>query len=364
MKKLLGGKMSLYLDYYPPLIRPDTLKKTRREFLKLYTYANPKTQLQKLHNKETIAMAETMKAQRQIELQRGFYGFISKKGKSISLIQYFSEQVDAKKDKDKTWISAFNYVKRYFGSKNIRLSELSETMCIHYREFLLKADSIKTPGVKLNQNSAVAYFNRFKAALKMAYREGLIQKNFNEYVERIKEVDTHREFLTIDELKKLRGTECKNSVLKKAALFSALTGLRFGDITNLRWENIRHSSEMGYTIHFKQNKTAGIEVLPISAEAIAMLGERKDQADKIFTGLKYSATNNKWLAEWVKRAGIEKKINFHCFRHSYATNQLALGTDIYTVSKLLGHKNIQTTQIYSKVVDLKKLEAANKISLE
>jgi len=63
-------------------------------------------------------------------------------------------------------------------------------------------------------------------------------------------------------------------------------------------------------------------------------------------------------------AGIKKKITFHCFRHTYATLQLSNGTDIYTVSKMLGHTNVQTTQIYAKVVDEKKNKAEQAIQLE
>ena len=70
------------------------------------------------------------------------------------------------------------------------------------------------------------------------------------------------------------------------------------------------------------------------------------------------------LQQWVMKAGISKTITFHCPRHTYATLQLTLGTDIYTVSKLLGHKDLKTTQVYAKIIDEKKRwEAANRINL-
>ena len=95
-----------------------------------------------------------------------------------------------------------------------------------------------------------------------------------------------------------------------------------------------------------------------------MLGEEQEQTERVFKGLKYSAWHNVKLAQWVLRAGITKNITFHCARHTYATLQLTMGTDIYTVSKLLGHRELKTTQIYAKVIDNKKKEAANKIQLD
>ena len=67
------------------------------------------------------------------------------------------------------------------------------------------------------------------------------------------------------------------------------------------------------------------------------------------------------LVQWMLKAGITKAITFHSARHTFATLQLTLGTDIYTVSKLLGHSELKTTQIYAKIIDQKKLEAVNRI---
>ena len=95
-----------------------------------------------------------------------------------------------------------------------------------------------------------------------------------------------------------------------------------------------------------------------------MLGEQGNLDDKVFEGLKYSAYSNKHLFQWIGAAGITKDITFHCFRHTYAILQLANGTDIYTVSKLLGHKELKTTQIYAKVIDKMKREAVDKIKID
>ena len=121
---------------------------------------------------------------------------------------------------------------------------------------------------------------------------------------------------------------------------------------------------MGHYIRFRQKKTKDLQTLPVSDQAIQLLGIRGKPEEQVFERLKYSAWYNLKLAQWVMRAGITKHITFHSARHSYATLQLTLGTDIYTVSKMLGHKNLKTTQVYARVIDQKKQEAANKIKLD
>ena len=191
-----------------------------------------------------------------------------------------------------------------------------------------------------------------------------LSNDLNTKIEPIKQVETRRNFLTIEELNSLVKTECNNPLMKKAALFSALTGLRFSDIKNLVWGELEYIEGNGYFIQFKQQKTKGVEVMPISEQAYNLLGEQKEPGDKVFDGLTYSAYENKHLYQWIGAAGITKDITFHCFRHTYATLQLSMGTDIYTVSKMLGHRELKTTQVYAKIIDQTKREAANKIKLE
>jgi integrase len=223
----------------------------------------------------------------------------------------------------------------------------------------------KTPAMRsLSQNTQSSYYNKVRAALREAYKEAIIQRNPADETEGIKPGEPEREFLTYDELQAVAKVDCEIPVLKQAFLFSALTGLRWSDINKLVWAEVQHSKEIGYYIRFRQQKTKGAETLPISEQAFGLLGERGNPEDRVFQGLKYSAWHNLKLQQWVMKAGISKTITFHCARHTYATLQLTLGTDIYTVSKLLGHKDLKTTQVYAKIIDEKKKEAANKIQLQ
>ena len=108
-------------------------------------------------------------------------------------------------------------------------------------------------------------------------------------------------------------------------------------------------------------KTAAPIYLPLSRQAVRWLPERKEAGEEavIFAGLPAEPNINKVLAKWVSKAGILKKITYHTSRHTFATMMLTLGADLYTVSKLLGHANVKTTQIYAKIVDSKKTEADN-----
>jgi len=165
----------------------------------------------------------------------------------------------------------------------------------------------------------------------------------------------------LSELQALYATECKNDVVKRVSLFSALTGLRHSDCVSLRWENITDGKNP--SIKFNQQKTKNVVYLPISAEALQLCGELKSEDSQIFEGVSSSQFCNTVIADWVKKAGITKDITFHCFRHTFATLQLTHGTDIYTVSKMLGHADVKTTQVYAQIVDEKKQKAANAIKL-
>ena len=99
--------------------------------------------------------------------------------------------------------------------------------------------------------------------------------------------------------------------------------------------------------------------VPLSGEALKVLEEKKNPDEPIFKLPTSDATINYHIKKWVKNGHIDKTISFHCSRHTFATMMLTLGADLYTTSKLLGHANVTTTQIYSKIIDKKKTEAVS-----
>lgn len=399
-KAISGNRLSLYLDLYPAIPDAKTGKLTRREFLGLYIHLDkselknkirdkeakgenadklkmiykslkPLSPIDKLHNKETLQLAEQIRQKRENRINKPeVYSKYEqeqlelKKKSEQSFIEYFKKLMDKRKASNHdNWAATYKYLLS-FTKGALRFADVTERLCNDFKEYLLTTKSNKSHKTTLSQNSAVSYFNKLKATLKQAYKDGYLQADINAKVEPIKQAETRRNFLGVEELNSLIKTKCNNPLLKRAALFSALTGLRFSDIQKLTWREVHFVEDYGYCLQFKQQKTQGMEVLPISEQAYNLLGERQGQDDKVFKGLTYSAYENKHLYQWIGAAGITKDITFHCFRHTFATLQLSKGTDIYTVSKMLGHRELKTTQIYAKVIDQSKREAANKIQLE
>lgn len=361
-KPISGNRKSLYLDFYPAIQHPDTGKQTRREFLGIFVDDKPKTQEAKSVKKETIALAENIRAKRQLAVQMAQYGFLSNDKQNSDFVEYFRELANKRKASNfDNWVSALNYIEKYTGGK-LRFSDLNESWCNGFKEYLLNVPSTRSSTTTLAQNSVSSYFNKVKATLKQAFKDGYLQTDLNAKIDAVKQAETTRAFLTIEELQLLVNTECSMPVLKQAALFSALTGLRFSDIEKMTWGEVQHTETRHY-LQYQQKKTKSYENLNISEQAYNLLGNEGKADEKVFAGLKYSAWTNANLIKWVAIAGVKKDVTFHSFRHTFATLQLASGTDISTISDMLGHKDLKTTQIYTKIVDAKKIEAADKIKL-
>jgi integrase len=214
----------------------------------------------------------------------------------------------------------------------------------------------------ISRNTAATYFSIFKAALKQAFVDGYLTVDLSAKIKGIQEQESRREYLTVEELNMLAATPCERDVLKRAALFSTLTGLRHCDIQKLKWEEIQVDGDQA-RLNFTQQKTKGVEYMPISEQALKLCGKPGKPNQLVFEDLPDPSWISRPLKKWMEAAGITKRITFHCFRHSFATLQLSSGTDIYTVSKMLGHTNVKTTQIYAKVVDEKKNKAAQAIKI-
>lgn len=357
------GKTSLYLELYKGSTKNHDGKivgNREYEYLNLYLIDKPRNPIDKKHNKETLQLAENIKAKRELEIKNGEYGFTSGFKQSTNFIEYFKALTEKRKQSAGnygSWDSAYKHLIKFAGTK-ITFREVDKNFCEGFKEYLTTA---KTKSGKTLSSSAIAsYFTKFRACLNKAVDEDIILKSPARAISTPNTVENIREYLTFDELKAIVKAECRYDVLKNAFIFSCLTGLRWSDVQKLQWSEVQ-KNDTGCKIVFHQQKTKGLQYLDISEQARGYLGERGKAEDRVFLGLKYSAYHNVALQRWVMDAGITKQITFHCARHTFAVLQLTLGTEIYTLSKLLGHSEIKTTQIYAKIIDEKKIEAVNKI---
>lgn len=363
-KQTKNGKISLYLEYYKGTVKTDEGKtKVLRdyEYLDLYLKDNPQTKQERQTNKETLELAKSIKAKRELQIKNGEYGFNRSANKNANFVEYFKKQVEKRSDSENTyynWHSSYNHLIDYAG-ETVPFKQISKEFCEGFKDYL--CDLKKKGGGSLSSGTIRAYFSKFSSALSQAVSDKIISENPAKEVKTPTVKTPKREFLTAEELKKVSKEECKYPVLKRAFLFSCLTGLRFSDIQKMEWSNVEESED-GWRVVFYQKKTDGLQYHDIPENAIQYLGERASDSQKVFDGLRYSGYFNVALKKWMLKAGITKDITFHCARHTYAILQLQYGADIYTVSKLLGHKSIESTQIYADILDKKKREAVNRLN--
>lgn len=363
-KQTKDGSISLYLEIYKGTTqnkKGKTVGVRSYEYLDLYLIDKPRNPVDKQHNKDTLGIAEGVKAKRELEIKNGQYGFVNEFKQDSNFIAYFRDQTDKRKQSlgnYGNWDSALKHLIKYAG-ENVSFKEVDKAFCEGFKDYLT-SKAKKSNEEKLSSSAVASYFTKLRACLNKAVDEEVINKNPSRLVSTPDAKESVREYLTLDELKAIVKHECRYEVLKRAFLFSCLTGLRWSDINKLKWSEVQNTNE-GWRITFHQQKTEGLQYLDISEQARVYLGEQGKPEERVFVGLKYSAWHNLELTKWVMKAGITKTITFHCARHTFAVLQLTLGTEIYTLSKLLGHSQVKTTQVYAKIVDEKKREAVNRM---
>lgn len=363
-KQLANGNISLYLDIYHNGRR-------EYEFLKLYLIPE-KNRADKEKNRQTLQLANSIKAKRIVDIQNGDHGFKSPFAEDVLFFDYYRNMCEKRLGTESrgnwgNWRSCLKHLEKYESNQRITLSQITPKWVQGFKDYLENEATAwgcdfreRIKDHPLARNSKLSYFNKLKACLNQAYEDRLIAYNPMRGIENFKPEDGKRMYLTIEELRKLVDTVCEYPNIKRAFLFSCLTGLRRSDVIRLTWRDVQQQGEFTRII-FKQKKTSGQEYLDITPQAAELMGERGLPDEQIFTDIHSPSCTNEAIKRWVLRAGIDKEITFHCGRHTFAVMMLDLGTDIYTVSKLLGHRELSTTQIYAKVLDKNKQAAVARI---
>jgi integrase len=361
-KKLGNGQISYYLDIYH--------NKTRwYEFLEIHINKNRPSE----DDKEKKRLATEIRAKRENELIVEDNGLLDKSKRKADFIAWFEKYIAEKHNKNTHNATTLMHLKKHLGRKPLSFMVLTPDWIRGFIKYLLS---------KVRPNTARCYIKDLFAGMEEAVRQDIIPVNPFRKIprhERIKQQGTFRRGYTIEQLQHLFDTPCKiHPQIKQAYFFSCFSGLRWSDVNCLRWSEILTKNIEGqeqYFIYFEQEKTEGIEYIPLSEQAIVILKERKQvlleypgNSPFVFPFVKEYDLKNKLmqkkvgraLKKWAKAAGLNPKLlTFHTGRHTFATNILenSPGADLWTVSKLLGHKSIHATQIYAHVRDTKKYAA-------
>lgn len=358
-RPLSSGRQSLYLDIY-------INGKRSYEFLNLYLVPEHNRE-DKEKNRQTLAFAEAVRAKRVVELRNkrfGFDGFAPE----TDFLAYIETIMARKKVKDTygnwgNWRGFWNHICE-FTPQDTTLGDVDAAFAQGFKEYI--RDEAKNSHFKrsepvgLSQNTQCSYWRKLACVMNTAVRDGLIPRNPLQGIDGVREGNPERIYLTTDELRRLIATPCRNAELRRAFLFSCLTGLRVSDIKKMTWREVGKCGDFT-RLTFRQKKTREQEYLDISPEAASLLGERGADSELVFADFHIDHYVRNELRAWALDAGISKHIVFHTGRHTFAVMMLELDTDIYTVQKLLGHRELRTTQIYAEIIDKKKQEAVSKI---
>lgn len=369
-RALSDGRDSLYLEFYFGKVEVTSRSGTtyqknerRNEILGLYLWQAPRTPLERQQNKETLEIAKRIRFERGQDLLERTEGYRLKKNKDVNLHDWYEAFVNSYTKTDKNKLRrAHELLREYLMSCGcaslsvmMRPEQLTKEIVSGFTEFLL---------AKFNGETPHTLYSRFKKVIKAAVESDVIRKNPCMGVSiKIDKNKLTKDVLSIDEIKVLLSTfvERENPNIRRAFTFCLYTGLRWCDVKDLTYGNVDFGNRI---LRFEQSKTKGHSsasgvVIPLNDGLLKLIG-KGDRDERIFP-LPSHTMCLKALRRWVKRAGIDKHVTWHCARHSFATNILSQGANIKTVASLLGHSDLRHTEKYTRAVDSLKEAAINSL---
>ena len=218
--------------------------------------------------------------------------------------------------------------------------------------------------LNLSHNSALKYLSYFKKIVRVAYANGWVEKDpFYNFKLKVQVID--REFLTKEEIIKIMEKEFtipRMEHVRDVFLFSCYTGLAYVDVYKLTADDIVKGIDGNKWIKLKRTKTktlSSIPILPVAEKLIEKYEDRESLNGKLLP-VYTNQRMNSYLKEIADSCGIKKNLTFHMARHTFATTvTLSNGVPIESVSKMLGHRSLKTTQHYAKILDEKLSEDMN-----
>lgn len=340
-KKLAKGMASVFFDIHYRGIRFS-------EFPSLYFKDPPQTEAQKRDKKEKLALAAEIKSKRELELVRGDYQIEDRYHTEYDFVRFGKDYITEHEEllDIRMYRSALNKLIEFRGKKSIPCFELTENVMKLFASFLKNTLHGATPN---------NYLKKLRRMICAAKEQRFFREDPTRNITISMKPHHIKAVLTFDEIQTLAETPCGNDIVKRAFLFSCITGLRFCDIVNLKWANIGSDK-----LSLKQQKTKVPVTVALKEDGFRLLGKRRDPAQFVFDVPSHTGCL-KWLRKWSKEAHIEKKITWHVARHSFGTNLVESGVDVAITSKLLGHTSLVNTNVYVRVSESLKEQAINKL---
>lgn len=281
----------------------------------------------------------------------------------MELVAYHNENMKSilKSGTLKNYYTTEKYLKRFLANKlktnDIFLKQLSYKFIIDFEQFLRNGKSINR-AQPLQNNGVMKHLERLKKMSKLAMRLEWIDKDpFIRFSLKFKKKE--RTYLSQMELQIIETTEISkkaHQITRDIFVFACYTGLSYIDVKLLSDKNIVRGIDGNYWIFSKREKTGEALKIPLMNKALDILREYKDQylKDEGLLPIYSNQKMNQYLKEIAKELKIRKNLSFHVARHTFATTvTLTNGVPIETVSKLLGHTKLSTTQLYAKVLEQK-----------
>ncbi len=348
-RKNADGTTTLFLDIYHQGER-------RYEFLKHLKLSKGTSPADRQTNKDNLELAKKIALTKAQELSATDYNMVSDIGKKTIIAEWMQTSfIDKYQKKDKRNMQgALNRFKDFLtedGSQGLTFGAVNEVIIERYQDYLRRHSK---------GEGASSYFNRFKKMMKQAKKAKLMLHNPAAEVKTIQGKAKKKDILTLEEIQTLAATPTESDQVKRAFLLSCVTGLRWIDVSALKWSMINHQNR--YMV-ISQSKTEHDVHINLNDTALKLLGKPGESDEPVFV-LPTANGANKTVKAWVKRAGIKKKITWHNARHSFGTNLIFHGADVTTASNLLGHSTLKHTQRYVKAANELKEKATDKLNFD
>lgn len=264
----------------------------------------------------------------------------------------------------KRYETTFKHIQEFvinkYKKEDLELIELKYSFIEDFEHFL------KTTKV-CNHNTTLKYIKIFRKVINSAVKNDWIIKDpFAKYKSSFDEVK--RGFLTEDEIKLLLNKQFsinRLELVRDIFVFACFTGLTYADTQKITWDNIVEDNNKKLCISIHRTKTDTECFVPLLSVPLRIIEKYKDYPEELKKGKLLPTLSNQKMNAYLKEiaalCGVKKNISFHLARHTCATLLLNNGVPIETVAKILGHKNIRTTQIYAKMQKEKVSSDINKI---